>query len=300
MKILFKKLQITDISEKISKTVILSDGDNLITSLSNSAGKSVIMKSFYHCLGADANFDDNFKNKPVLFKLDLSVKNDNYSVLRLNNSFAITKNGSLCELIGQGERTKLSEFYEKEFNFSIYLINRNKKIELAPPAYMFVPYYMDQDRSWKNDQWPFSQASEGQYLLKDRNELYYFHLGVYTNDYTSAKITLDKTKKDLEECKSKLEAQDKAYQDVKKVFDSYEIITNSDELESLYRNSSKQMNQLISEQRNLIELMLEKDRERIDHLVSIKNNKKIISNLKKNIDNNYSPVECPNCNLHSI
>lgn len=59
----FKKLVIFSPIEELAKVVELKPGLNIVTSLrkdGNDLGKSIIAKSFYHCLGADCIFDSKF------------------------------------------------------------------------------------------------------------------------------------------------------------------------------------------------------------------------------------------------
>ena len=88
MNFIFEKLLISDISSKRAKVIYFSEHDNLITSDMNSMGKSVLMKSLYHALGADSHFDKNFDEQNVLFSLQFRNNNNKYRFLRFKNSIA--------------------------------------------------------------------------------------------------------------------------------------------------------------------------------------------------------------------
>lgn len=55
---------------------------------------------------------------------------------------------------------------------------KTNKIELAPPAFTFMPYYIDQDRGWSGLYESFSNID--QYKKPDRIKSLYYHLGIYT------------------------------------------------------------------------------------------------------------------------
>lgn len=52
-------------------------------------------------------------------------------------------------LLTKSASYELPKKYEELFSFAVYLPNkRTKKIELAPPVFTFLPYYIDQDKGW--------------------------------------------------------------------------------------------------------------------------------------------------------
>lgn len=87
MNFIFKKIRISDVVNKCSKNIEFSEYDNLITSENNSMGKSVLMKSLYHTLGADSAFDKNFYEDNVLFSLDFIYGENEYRILRFKDAF---------------------------------------------------------------------------------------------------------------------------------------------------------------------------------------------------------------------
>lgn len=296
MKLIFKKLRIANLSENKSKTIFFSDKDNLITSEKNSLGKSVLMKSIYHTLGADSAFDKYFNEENVLFENEFEYGVNTYDILRYKNQFAILKNKQLIDFINSGCRTRLAEFFKNELGLSVFLKNRNKTTEIAPPAYLFIPYFLDQDRSWKEEQEPFSKKTMNQYDSMSRNDLYLYHLGLYSSDYGRLKSEIETLTRNISELETKLKTYDVEYQKIKIIIDNSNIITNVEELESLYRVKSKEVNSLIEIQKNLTNQLFLIDQQRFNYLLSIKNNKKIIDKLKNNRNPNTLLIQCPHCN----
>lgn len=296
MNIVIKSLRISDISRHVSKTITFKEKDNLITSEKNSRGKSVLMKSIYHALGADSMFDSVFPKDEVLFDITFKSDENEYRVLRYKDCFSILKNNILVNYVGSGSRPELSLFFQSEFNTSVYLKNRKKTTELAPPAYLFIPYYLDQDRSWKEEQEPFSKQTMSQYEPLNRNDLYLYHLGLYKDDYGQLKSEIDDLNSDISAMEKELCVLDQSYQDVKKAIDNETIVANADELESLYRASSDKIDKLIEKQEKLIGILQEADKKRINCLISIRNNAKIIEKLKAKKSAGSTMVRCPNCN----
>lgn len=296
MNFIFKKIRISDVENKCSKAIEFSECDNLITSENNSMGKSVLMKSLYHTLGADSAFDKNFYEDNVLFTLDFAYGENEYRILRFKDAFSVTKNNMLINFINAKCRPDLSLFFKNEFGISVYLRNRKNTTEIAPPAYLFIPYYLDQDRSWKEEQEPFSKNTMGQYEPISRNDLYFYHLGIYTSEYGNIKSDIDSLRKEIDNQESELTKLDLEYSKVKKIFDNELIITDSKELESIYRSKSNEINDLMHKQNQLTQQLFELDQRRTGCLLQIKSNKKIIDKIKQNRNPNSLVVQCPNCN----
>lgn len=296
MNIIIESLRITDIPGRLSKTINFKKRDNLITSEKNSRGKSVLMKSIYHTMGADSMFDKNFNKDNVLFELSFRSDGNTYRIMRYKNNFSVVKNGVLVNYIRSGSRTDLSSFFQEEFGTSVYLKNRKKTTELAPPAYLFIPYYLDQDRSWKEEQEPFTKQTMDQYEPLSRNDLYLYHLGLYKEDYGQLKSEIEELTQKISNSKEKLFRLDQSYQDVKKTIDNETVVVNGDELESLYRTNSNKINKLMEDQRKLMDYLMQFDRSRTNCLISIRNNNTIIEKLKAKKETNSMVVRCPNCN----
>lgn len=66
MNVIFKKMYIFDILSKQAIAIKFEEGVNVVTSSSvdgTDRGKSVLLRSLYHVLGADAHFDKKWKMK---------------------------------------------------------------------------------------------------------------------------------------------------------------------------------------------------------------------------------------------
>ena len=295
MNIIFRKLLITDVVNRKSKLINFKEGDNLITSASNSVGKSVLMKSLYHTLGADSFFDSAFNTDNVLFELEFSNSENLYKILRYKDSFSIFKNNEFINFVKAKDRPSLSTFYLNEFNMSVFLKNRKNITEIAPPAYLFVPYYLDQDRSWKEEQEPFTKSSMNQYAPISKNELYLYHLGLLTKDYGDLKSELSSITDSIDKSNNELSVLDASYKEVKTVTDNSEVIINSDELESLFRSNSLKINKLISKQKELTNKISNLDRIKTNYLIDIRDNERLIKKLQESQNPNSIIVQCPNC-----
>lgn len=99
-------------------------------------GKSILLKSLYHTLGADSSFDKNFDEQNVLFSLEFDYGVNRYQFLRFKNAFSILKNGKLSDFIKAKSRTDLSRYFKSEFGLSVYL-----KTERRQPRLLLLLIY---------------------------------------------------------------------------------------------------------------------------------------------------------------
>lgn len=292
MSLIFKEIIITDIREKEAKKVQFSPKMNLITSDKNSKGKSIILKSLYHALGANSLFDINFKKDDKLFDLSFSYNNVDYEIIRYKNDYILMKEGKLVDSIKYGKINKLSNFYKTEMNMFVYLKDRLGDILLAPPAYLFVPYYLDQDVSWKNEQEPFEKL--GQFEKISRNQLYYYHLGIFSNDYFELDSLLKKSCEKLNKIKAELKNKDNVFSELKKELGN-EVVVNIQELDIELRN----LKYILSEKTGKIEKVKSKIYDKENEIISLQfliaNINDTLKQVKKQDKLTPKHVVCPNC-----
>ena len=117
-RVIFKELLIADIENKVAKVVRFTDGKNLLTSLNNHVGKSLICKSLYYTLGAEVFFSDAWKRANSLYWLIFDIDGKEYKIVRKNFIFTIYEpNGNTVKLFRVKRLTaylngrKLSLFY---------------------------------------------------------------------------------------------------------------------------------------------------------------------------------------------
>lgn len=198
--LVFKKLVIFSPLEEPAKVVELESGLNIVTSQrkdGNDLGKSLIAKSFYHCLGADCKYDDKFDVKSKLFALTFSFENDDYTIYRNGSLFKLF-DSDLELLWSTASRHELGELLYGQFGFAIWLPSRQtKETEIAPPAYSYAPYFIDQNCYSGSSYNSFERL--GQYA-DYKGSLIYTFTGAYDEEYfniRSEKESLEMQSSDL-------------------------------------------------------------------------------------------------------
>ena len=183
-KLTIKELYIFSIKEKRAKYVEFSERINVITSSKvngTKKGKSAIMKSIYHTLGADCFFEDkwNINDKVNIMKVDID-KTD-YFILRYQRLFKLYFAENLKEIFRTCNRGELSEKLGEIFGFKVMLPNKETgNIEVAPPAFNYLLNYIDQDGM---DGSKFLSFSSLQQYSDYKDKVLYYHFGIYTEEY---------------------------------------------------------------------------------------------------------------------
>lgn len=182
----FKDILIADIDKHTARFVEFQQGLNVVTSTDNHVGKSSLVKSLYHALGAEVKFDNTWSKSTKVTAVRVVVNGQEYRFVRFSRKFAVFQ-GDMLVFMTDSVTKGLAPKLEQIFGFSIYLAEKGdmKKIIQAPPVFTFMPYYIDQDIGWSGLYESF--LSLDQFEKKERIKSVYFHLGLY-NKWTIEKM----------------------------------------------------------------------------------------------------------------
>lgn len=181
MNLVVSAITMVDLTNKEAKRIHFRSGKNLLTSDHNHLGKSVIMKSIFYTLGAEVFFPTPIKRINLLTFIDFSLDSHIYRVARLKNTFVLYRDDAFVGYYAStgSFEEKLSEL----FNLEINLVGKDEdgSIVKCPPAYYYMPYYVDQENAWAANSYSFDRM--GQFDLAQRKNSYFFHLGALDSSY---------------------------------------------------------------------------------------------------------------------
>lgn len=116
----------------------------------NDTGKSSLIKSVYYTFGADSSkVNPNWKDASVDVLLQFSINKEVYSIYRkVDNTISIYDSKdqllkSYSKITGE-----YSQYIADLLGFTIKLPNKKGDFIVPPPAFVFIPYYIDQDSGW--------------------------------------------------------------------------------------------------------------------------------------------------------
>lgn len=184
----FQNLWILSKTEKAAASLSLSPDVNLLLG-ENDVGKSTLVKSFYHCLGADTPQINNtvWKKANPIYCVKFAVDGTDYHVVRDEKYFGVFDGDKnlISRHIGVGGENGFASFMNSVLGFDIELERQaDGRLGTAGPAFYFLPFYVDQDEGWSTSWSSFvglRQFSSYRRLMLD------YHLGVRSQSYYDAR-----------------------------------------------------------------------------------------------------------------
>jgi hypothetical protein len=147
--LVFKRLTITSDTQKSANQFTFQSRFNLITGDDNSLGKSTLAKMLFWSLGCDPELDTTWHGFDVRAVVEFNVGNAAFEVGRYGDSMFLRASGDMWK-----HYPKITGEYSTAFanlvGFRALLPNRqdSTRLETPPPAFYFLPFYVDQQRSW--------------------------------------------------------------------------------------------------------------------------------------------------------
>ncbi len=186
--LVFRELWILSKAEKAGVNLSFSPTLNLLTG-ENDVGKSTLIKSLYHCLGADAPQLNNtvWKRANPIYCVKFEIAGKTYHVVRDEKYFGVFDGDKklISRHVNIGGADGFAKFMNKLLGFDIKLERQSDgKLGIAAPAFYFLPFYVDQDEGWSTSWSSFvglRQFSSYRRLMLD------YHLGVRPQSYYDAK-----------------------------------------------------------------------------------------------------------------
>lgn len=147
----------------------------------NDVGKSSVIKSIYWTLGAEASkVHPNWMEANIKALLTFIVDDVRYRVLRDRKSFSFFTDDGKLVFRANSVVKELAPFMAELLDFKLVLSNRDGEPETPPPAYAFLPFYIDQDNGWAKPLESF--ANLGQYSAY-KKPVIEFHTGILPNEF---------------------------------------------------------------------------------------------------------------------
>ena len=294
--VIFKSILIVDPEKSRARRIELQPGLNVITSSENHVGKSSLVKSLYYCLGAEIFYEPTWDKTHKIYALEFAVNERVYTIVRKNKTFLLFCGDeliSVCKSVMKDLAPKLEEI----FGFSVYLPDKDtKKYVMAPPAFTYLPYYIDQDTGWNKEPYE-SFESVDLFRKPDRIKSLYYHLGVYNKHSVEMQAKIDANDAEVERLKALVARAEIALETLTAETQGLIPARNVEDLEQRLEPTKKRIDHLVGE---MIQV-----RTRIQKLESdIIQHSKHLSLLGQALNQSLSNVTeaqeaaravCPNC-----
>jgi len=298
MNVIFKKIYIFDILTKKAFVTSFEVGVNVVTSSSidgTDRGKSVLLRSLYHVMGADAHFAKKWKNEDKVYLLEFLVDNKKYFIYRHRKLFKVF-NDLIQILFQTSSRTELSEFLGEIWSFEIFLPNRNtEKLEIAPPAYTYVMNFLDQDYYDGTNFNSFKSLGQYQNFKPD---VIYSQFGIYDKNYFERVKSKQNLFERINESKDSYKKADEMKGKVSNLLENVVVPENLQELESELSIRSKEYNDILNSMNAFRYELTNLRNEKYELEIALNQIERFKNNKEKEIKFILETDICPEC--HSV
>lgn len=247
MDIKFNSIYIFDVKKEEAYTMNFEEGINIITSSDidgTDRGKSVLLRSLYHSLGADAHFDSKWNESDKIYILKFEVQDNIYSIYRSGQLFKVFDSNEKL-VFRTIHRDELAIFLGELFKFVIYLPDRIKaQLTIAPPAYSFLFNFLDQD---KYDGTSFESFKNLRQFSNFKLNVIYSHLGIYNKNYFELIKQKEEFDLKIKSKKDEIDELNKMKDRTNLILDGFSCPETTEALENELSLETKEYSRLINE-----------------------------------------------------
>jgi hypothetical protein len=167
----------------------------------NGYGKSALLKSLYNAFGAEPHrIDASWRDAHVMTAVDFQIDGLDHTILKVGSTFTVFDAGGRRIHRAASVMEDLAPYMAELLDFRLVMPDRDNEIVVPPPAYAFVPYYVDQDRSWGRP-W---ESFDTLFLPRSAEALAEYHLGLKPNAYYLALAERNKIDGEIKIAEDKL------------------------------------------------------------------------------------------------
>lgn len=152
----------------------------------NDTGKSSLIKSIYWTFGAEPrNLHPRWKDARVTTSVRFSIDDEQYRIVREKNRFSLFAGDAEFVREFSSVTRDLAPYFARLFSFRLQLSTRGaEESGQATPAFLFLPFYVDQDKSWTESWNGFENLGQFPSFKRDVAD---FHAGIRPSEYYVAK-----------------------------------------------------------------------------------------------------------------
>lgn len=292
----FRKLWLLSNQEKRAR---VEDFNQLVTAVvaDNDFGKSSLVKSLYSTLGADpSRTPEEWQNAKVETLLEFEIDGQIFYMLRQAGRFALFNESGELSWTGGSIVSALAPKIGELLDFEISVKLKGGKNAVPPPAFCFLPFYIDQEKGWI-DTW--SSFSGLEMVSSYKDDIARYHTGIRPKEYYRAKALRDTARIEKGELSQERAALTKAKQRFKEkrktIGVALDVESFGDRIEALLREQNA-LQKSYDEVRNKIS---ELQAQRASYQEEVEISARVLSELEADIKFSQklseAEIVCPIC-----
>ncbi|MEL7499732.1 MAG: hypothetical protein AAFN77_19170 [Planctomycetota bacterium] len=186
----FLELLLVSRQEKASRRIRFNKNVTILKGR-NDTGKSSVMKSIYKTLGGEPpNVHSRWEGANVISSLRFEIDGTKYRMLRTGSRFTMFDATDKLIQSFTSVTNELGPYFAELFTFHLTLASRSGE-QQATPAFLFLPFYVDQDQGWQKT---FNSFERLQQFKNWQRSVPEFHTGIRPSEYYVAKARLRELK----------------------------------------------------------------------------------------------------------
>lgn len=210
----------------------------------NSTGKSSVVRSLFRTFGAEpADPSERWSSSDVKSAVDFELNQRTYTLLRDGGTYALFDGDARKPEVFTRVTTGLGPRLARLFSFGLQLKARGGEPSIPPPAFFFLPFYIDHERSWSAPWAGFINLGQFEDWRRDVAE---YHAGLRPSEYYQRKAAKKQYESDREQPRAQLASMKLARERVAEHLDSANLPLMIDQ----YRD---ELNELVAESNKLRE-----------------------------------------------
>lgn len=183
-----RRLSLLSKKEMKGRIETFDDGVNVVIG-ENDTGKSCLIKSIYGALSAPAlRINPRWSAINPVARLDFSIDGDEQTIVQHGKFIALFDADGTMRWCHTAVVSQVGPRIADLLDFGIRLATKQQEVVVPPPAFCFMPFYIDQDSGWQTSWTSFSGM---QMIPSYRKDIVEFHTGIRPKEYYAAKINRD-------------------------------------------------------------------------------------------------------------
>lgn len=263
----------------------------------NDTGKSSIIKSIPYAFGANPHkIHQKWKDADVATLIRFSLDNSRYSIYRHRGSFTLFD--SYGKEIGtySSVTLELAPVLAKLFDFNLKLTDRDGKSAIPPPAYLMLPFYIDQDKGWTEAWSSFTNLSQFAYW---KQRVIGYHFGLRPDKWyelEAKRKTIENAKEEpIRQLKSIESIRDKAYKELARVDFDIDVDCFKKEINQLLTKCDKLKQEESNYREKISNLRTEKIRLESQIEIVVRTHDELSEDYKYACESTENSIGCPTC-----
>ncbi len=176
----FEKLELLSLVERTARTIKFHPKLTVIKG-PNDVGKSSVIKSLYWAFGAaPKSIHRKWNEAKVKVLVTFTIDGARYSILRSGDTIAVFDDQDQVRICTRNITKELGPFIADKLRFGLVFSNRQGEPEIPPPAFAFLPFYVNQEGGWEK---PFNSFDHLSQYTDFKNSIIDYHSGILGNEY---------------------------------------------------------------------------------------------------------------------